>query len=46
VPAGAVVGLCAVAVELADLMLEKFGGDSLPETKRNLAAYLKDLKRR
>ena len=46
VPAGAVVGLCAVAVELADLMLEKFGGDSLPETKRNLAGYLKDLKRR
>jgi chorismate synthase len=46
VPAGAVVGLCAVAAELADLMLEKFGGDSLGETKRNLGGYLKELKRR
>jgi chorismate synthase len=46
VPAGAVVGLSVVAWELADLMLEKFGGDSLAETKRNLAGYLKALKAR
>ncbi len=46
VPAGAVVGLAVAAFELADLMLEKFGGDSLGETKRNLGAYLKELRRR
>ena len=46
VPAGAVVGQCVVAVELADLMLEKFGGDSLSETKRHLEAYLKALRKR
>jgi chorismate synthase len=40
VPAGAVVGEAAVAVVLADAVLEKFGGDSLPETRRNLDAYL------
>jgi chorismate synthase len=46
VPAGAVVGLCVVAIELADLMLGKFGGDSLSETKRNLSGYLRELKGR
>ncbi len=46
VPAGAVVGLCAVAFELADLMLEKFGGDSLAQLKRSLAAYNKELESR
>jgi chorismate synthase len=40
VPAGAVVGEAVVAHVLADAMLEKFGGDSLPETKRNLEAFL------
>jgi chorismate synthase len=40
VPAGGVVGEAAVAVVLADAMLEKFGGDSLSETHRNLDAYL------
>jgi chorismate synthase len=29
-----------VALVLADAMLEKFGGDSVAETKRNLDAYL------
>ena len=46
VPAGAVVGLNAVAVELADLMLEKFGGDSLAQVKRSLASYWKEIERR
>ena len=46
VPAGAVVGLCAVAVELADLMLEKFGGDSLAQVKRSLSGYWKEIERR
>jgi chorismate synthase len=39
VPAGAVVGEAAVAFVLADAVLEKFGGDSLPETRRALDAY-------
>lgn len=41
VPACGVVGEAMVAFELAAAMLEKFGGDSLKETKRNHAAYLK-----
>jgi chorismate synthase len=44
VPAGAVVGEAAVAVVLADAVLEKFGGDSLPETRGNLDAYLETIR--
>jgi chorismate synthase len=29
-----------VALVLANAVLEKFGGDSVAETKRNLASYL------
>jgi chorismate synthase len=43
VPAGAVVGEAAVAYVLADAVLEKFGGDSLAETRRNLESYLAGL---
>ena len=43
VPAGGVVGEAVVAFVLADAVLEKFGGDSLPETRRNLEAYLEPL---
>jgi chorismate synthase len=43
VPAGGVVGEAAVAATLADAILEKFGGDALVETSRNLAAYLEAL---
>lgn len=43
VPAGGVVGESVVAFTLADAMLEKFGGDSLAETSRNLNAYLEGL---
>jgi chorismate synthase len=39
VPAAGVVGEAMVAIVLARAMLEKFGGDSLGETKRNFAAY-------
>jgi chorismate synthase len=39
VPAGGVVGEAVVAFELANAVLEKFGGDALPETRRNLEAY-------
>jgi chorismate synthase len=43
VPAGGVVGEAVVAFELANAVLEKFGGDSLPETRRNLAAFVETL---
>jgi chorismate synthase len=40
VPAGGVVGEAVVAFELARAVLEKFGGDALPETRRNLEAFV------
>ncbi|MFH1858071.1 MAG: chorismate synthase, partial [Candidatus Omnitrophota bacterium] len=44
VPAAGVIGEAVVAFEIADCFLEKFGGDSLRETKRNYEGYLKQLK--
>jgi chorismate synthase len=43
VPAAGVVAEAMVALVLADAMLEKFGGDAVDETRRNLEAYLKAL---
>lgn len=43
VPAAGVVGEAMVALVLAGAFLEKFGGDSLEETQRNYAAYLRQL---
>ena len=43
VPAAGIVGEAMVALVIADAVLEKFGGDSLPETRRNLDAYLETL---
>ncbi len=40
VPALGVIAEAAVAIVLADAMLEKFGGDSLGEMRRNVAGYL------
>jgi chorismate synthase len=40
VPAAAVVGEAMVALVLADAFLEKFGGDSLAELRRNFEGYL------
>jgi chorismate synthase len=40
VPAAGVVAEAMVALVLAEAVLEKFGGDSLAETRRNVAAYL------
>lgn len=40
VPAAAVVAEAMVALVLAGALLEKFGGDSLPETKHNYQAYM------
>jgi chorismate synthase len=43
VPAAAVVGEAVVALELADALLGKTGGDSLAEVRRNLDGYLASL---
>ncbi len=43
VPAAGVVAEAMVALTLADLVLEKFGGDSVSETARNAASYLSHL---
>jgi chorismate synthase len=40
VPAMGVIAEALVAIVLADAMLEKFGGDSLSEMRRNVAAYV------
>ena len=45
VPAAGVAGEAMVALTLARCALDKFGGDSLKETKRNFAGYLEQLKR-
>ena len=44
VPAAAVVAEAMVALTVADLALEKFGGDSLAETARNVRGYLDALR--
>lgn len=43
VPAMGVIAEALVALVLADSLLEKFGGDSLVETRANLDGYLKRL---
>jgi chorismate synthase len=43
VPAGGVVGEAMVALTLAGSFLEKFGGDSLEETRRNFDGYQRQL---
>jgi chorismate synthase len=40
VPAMGVIAEALVALVLADALLEKFGGDSLGETRRNMEGYL------
>jgi chorismate synthase len=43
VPAAGVIGEAMIAFELAKAVLEKFGGDSLRELKRNHASYRRQL---
>jgi chorismate synthase len=43
VPAAGVVAEAMVALVIADACLEKFGGDSVEETRRNCDSYLKSL---
>jgi chorismate synthase len=45
VPAGGVAGEAMVALVLAGAFLEKFGGDSLGETRRNFDGYQQQLDR-
>ncbi len=44
VPAAAVIGEAMVAIALAQAFLEKFGGDSLTETRRNFEGYVQQVK--
>ena len=40
-----VVGEAMLAIALTDAWIEKFGGDSLSEMRRNVAGYLATLRR-
>jgi chorismate synthase len=40
VPAAGVVGEAMLAIALTDAWLEKFGGDSIPETLANFKGYV------
>jgi chorismate synthase len=44
VPAAGVIGEAMVAIVLAQAFLEKFGGDSLGETRRNYDGYMEQVK--
>jgi chorismate synthase len=44
VPAAGVIGEAMVALVVAAAMIEKFGGDSLGETKRNYQGYLEQVR--
>ncbi len=44
VPAAGVVGEAMVALTIGRSFLEKFGGDSIVETKRNYSAYLEQVR--
>jgi len=44
VPAAGVIGEAMVAIVLAGAVLEKFGGDSLGETRRNYEGYLEQVR--
>lgn len=43
VPAAGIVAEAMVALVLADAVVEKFGGDSVPETRRNVRTFLDNL---
>ena len=44
IAAAAVIGEAVVAITLADAFLEKFGGDSVREVRRNYEAYLQQVR--
>jgi chorismate synthase len=45
VPAAGVIGEAMVAIVLAQVFLEKFGGDSMEETRRNYDGYQEQVRR-
>ena len=45
VPSAGVVGEAVAAIEIANALIEKFGGDSLPEMRRNFDGYLEQVKK-
>jgi chorismate synthase len=46
VPAASVIGEAVSAIEIANAMIEKFGGDSVAEMKRNYEGYIKQIRQR
>ena len=44
VPAAAVIGEAVSSIEIANSFIEKFGGDSISEMKRNYDGYLSQIK--
>jgi chorismate synthase len=44
VPAAGVIGEAMTAIVLAQALLEKFGGDSLSETRSNFEGYLEQVR--
>jgi chorismate synthase len=45
VPAAGVIGEAMCALTIADAFLEKFGGDSMTETKNNYDSYIQYIKK-
>jgi len=45
VPAASVIGEAMIALTIADAFLEKFGGDSITEVKRNYDSYIEYIKK-
>jgi len=45
VPAAAVIGEAVSSIEIANALIEKFGGDSISEMRRNYGGYLAQVKR-
>jgi chorismate synthase len=43
VPAAGVIAEAMVALVLAEAVLEKFGGDSIAETRRNIDSFVANL---
>jgi chorismate synthase len=45
VPAAGVIAEGACAIEMANAMIEKFGGDSMREMKRNFEGYITQIRK-
>jgi chorismate synthase len=45
VPAAGIIGESVCAIEIANAMIEKFGGDSIGEMKRNFMGYLEQIRK-